>query len=241
MIFPHHENEIAQAEGATGKQFVKYWLHNGFIKMGETKMSKSLGNIKLVREILDEGYTGQDIRFFMLQASYRGPITFTYEILDEAKTGRKRVLNGYKTLLEALDSATDDTENPKIEKEIDKIRAEFIAAMDDDFNTPLALGKLFDLVNQTNRLIIQDDVKSKNILEKLKSNFDDLGYKIFGLHLEEEKANELNEEEQALLDARAKAREEKNWAESDRIRNELKKRGVIVRDSKDGQKWTRIF
>ena len=132
LIFPHHENEIAQAEAATGKNFVKYWLHNGYIKMGDEKMSKSVGNVKQVREIIAEGYTGQDLRFFMLQAHYRGPITFTDEILKEAKVGRQRILNAYKMLADSYTKSdqAEDVDETAMQGVI-RIREQFISDMDD--------------------------------------------------------------------------------------------------------------
>ncbi|MCD4656762.1 MAG: cysteine--tRNA ligase [Planctomycetes bacterium] len=238
LIFPHHENEIAQAEAATGKPFVKYWLHNGYIKMGEEKMSKSVGNVRQVREILADGYTGQDLRFFMLQAHYRGPITFTQEILDEAKTGRRRVLNAYKTLGEAY-AKSDEAEgvDDALIQDVLRLREQFLADMDDDFNTVGALGRMFELVTLSNKYIADADVISRALLVEIKKAFDDFA-QIFGLVLTEEVLRVLTEEEQKLLDARAKARVDKNWAESDRLRDELKNLGIIVKDSKDGQTHT---
>ncbi len=239
LIFPHHENEIAQAEAATGKPFVKYWLHNGFINIGEHKMSKSLGNIKLVREILKQGYHGQDLRLFMLQAHYRSQITFTGDILNDAKSARSRLLNTYKTLADAANSATEQTETSELDKEIDAIKQQFIDAMDNDFNTPQALGKLFELANLANKIINQDNVRSKPALEKLKNTFAELASGVFGLELEQPQDEQLSEQAQKLLTARENARKAGNYEESDRIRDELKKMGIIVKDTKDGQKWHR--
>ena len=238
LIFPHHENEIAQAEGASGKPFVKYWLHNGYIKMGEEKMSKSVGNVRQVREILADGYTGQDLRFFMLQAHYRGPITFTQEILDEAKTGRRRLLNAYKALSETFVKAEDaEDADDALMKSVLTLREQFIADMDDDFNTVGALGKMFELVTLSNKYIADSRIISRAMLEEIKKAFDEFA-QIFGLVLTEKVSRVLTEDEQKLLDARAKARADKNWAESDRLRDELQKRGINVKDSKDGQTHT---
>ncbi len=230
LQFPHHENEIAQSEAATGETFVNLWMHNGFVRIDDEKMSKSLGNFFTVREIL-KLYKGEEIRYFVLASQYRSPLNYADQLLDNARTALSRL---YNTLRE-LDIPVDcDEKDPAIEK--------FTSAMDDDFNTPEALAVLFDLANQINRLRDEDRgaaTQKAAVLKKLAN--------ILGL-LEADPEQYLQasigedsdaETIEALIVARKDARENKDWAAADRIRDELDAMGIVLED-KDGRTvWRR--
>ncbi len=231
LQFPHHENEIAQSEAATGETFVNLWMHNGFVRIDDEKMSKSLGNFFTVREIL-KLYKGEEIRYFVLASQYRSPLNYADQLLDNARTALSRLYN----TLRGLDVPADYDENdPAVEK--------FKQAMDDDFNTPEALAVLFDLANQVNRLKDEgaDDAAMQKaaVLKKLAN--------VLGLleadpeHYLQSGAGDDSDAEkiEALIAARKQARENKDWAEADRIRDELDALGIVLED-KDGKTvWRR--
>jgi cysteinyl-tRNA synthetase len=230
LQFPHHENEIAQSEAATGETFVNLWMHNGFVRIDNEKMSKSLGNFFTVREIL-KLYKGEEIRYFVLASQYRSPLNYSDQLLDTARTALSRLYN----TLRDLDVPADYDENdPAVEK--------FRQAMDDDFNTPEALAVIFDLANQVNRLRETDAdaaLQKAAVLKKLAN--------VLGL-LEQDPVEFLqsgtSETEDgadidAMIDARNAARKNKDWAEADRIRDELDAMGIVLED-KDGKTvWRR--
>jgi len=230
LQFPHHENEIAQSEGATGETFVNLWMHNGFVRINDEKMSKSLDNFFTVREIL-KLYKGEEIRYFVLASHYRSPLNYADQLLDTARTALSRLYN----TLRGLDvPANFDENDPAVEK--------FKQAMDDDFNTPEALAVLFDLVSQVNRLRDEDEsaaVKKAAVLKNLAN--------VLGL-LEADAEQFLqagtgesddSDDIDALIAARNAARESKDWAEADRIRGELDAMGIVLED-KDGKTvWRR--
>jgi len=230
LQFPHHENEIAQSEAATGETFVNLWMHNGFVRIDDEKMSKSLGNFFTVREIL-KLYKGEEIRYFVLASQYRSPLNYADQLLDNARTALSRLYNA----LRDLDVPADyDESDPAIEK--------FKQAMDDDFNTPEALAVLFDLANQVNRLKDENVIAAAQkaaVLKKLAS--------VLGLleadpeaFLQSGAGEDSDAEKiEALIVARKQARENKDWAEADRIRDELDALGIVVED-KDGKTiWRR--
>jgi len=230
LQFPHHENEIAQSEAATGETFVNLWMHNGFVRIDNEKMSKSLGNFFTVREIL-KLYKGEEIRYFVLASQYRSPLNYSDQLLDTARTALSRLYN----TLRDLDMPDEFDEN-------DAAVETFKQAMDDDFNTPEALAVIFDLANQVNRLRETDAdaaLQKAAVLKKLAN--------VLGL-LEQDPVEFLQsgagESEDgtdidALIDARNAARENKDWAEADRIRDELDAMGIVVED-KDGKTvWRR--
>jgi len=230
LQFPHHENEIAQSEAATGEPFVNLWMHNGFVRINDEKMSKSLNNFFTVREIL-KLYKGEEIRYFVLASQYRSPLNYSDQLLDTARTTLSRL---YSTL-RGLDLSADFDEN-------DPAIATFKEAMDDDFNTPEALAVLFDLANQVNRLRDED---AKAALEKaavLKHLANVLGL----LEADPEEylqsgagENSGGEDIDALIEARNAARANKGWAEADRIRDVLDEMGIVLED-KDGKTiWRR--
>ncbi|MFZ5353492.1 MAG: cysteine--tRNA ligase [Bacillota bacterium] len=235
LIFPHHENEIAQSEGATGKPFARYWLHNGFINVNNEKMSKSLGNFFTVRDI-SEKYDLEVVRMFMLSAHYRNPINFSSDLLDQTKSSLERLYNAKNNLLHLLENAEDRALTPSEEEFVTKLESYkegYINAMDDDLNTADALAAIFDLVRDTNSNT--DINSSKTLLQKAYN----LLMELTGvLGLLQKKQDGLDEEIQRLIEERQKARKEKNWALADKIRDELKERGVILEDTPQGVKVT---
>lgn len=230
LQFPHHENEIAQSEAATGEKFVNLWMHNGFVRINDEKMSKSLNNFFTVREIL-KLYKGEEIRYFVLASQYRSPLNYSDQLLDTARTALSRL---YSTL-RSLDVADDyDDTDPAVDK--------FNQAMDDDFNTPEALAVLFDLANQVNRLRAEDEAAALKKAAVLKGLANILGL----LAADPEQflqagatAEDDGVDIDALIVARKTARENKDWAEADRIRDVLDAMGIVVED-KDGKTiWRR--
>jgi len=230
LQFPHHENEIAQSEAATGETFVNLWMHNGFVRINDEKMSKSLNNFFTVREIL-KLYKGEEIRYFVLASQYRSPLNYSDQLLDNARTALSRLYN----TLRGLDVPEDfDEKDPSIEK--------FRQAMDDDFNTPEALAVLFDLANQVNRLREKDESAALQKAAVLKKLANVLG--LLEADAEQFLQTGAGESENgadidALIQARNAARENKDWAEADRIRDELDVMGIVLED-KDGKTvWRR--
>ncbi len=249
LIFPHHENEIAQSEGASGKTFVKYWLHNGFVNVDQEKMSKSLGNFFTIRDIL-KTYDAEVIRFFILSAHYRSPIDFSDQNLAEAQSGLKRFYEAF----EAAETATEGLDRADvISKEGAKVEEKFREAMDDDFNTALAIAHLFDGVRTMNRLIATKKFKKKSDLiaqvDDLHTTILRLG-EVIGLYrsqptewLEKVKLTGLaklditEEEINRLIEQRLQAREEKDFSRGDEIRAELEAKGILLLDSREGTNW----
>jgi cysteinyl-tRNA synthetase len=229
LIFPHHENEIAQSEAFTGQQFVRYWLHNGFITIKEEKMSKSLGNIVPVGELLKR-YSPQTLRYFLVASHYRKPVDFSEESIEEAGKAFNRLSNTMDLIQNALKEPTGDEEFSP-----DEYRKKFEEAMNDDFNTPEALSALFELARETNRRIEEKSI-NKESLEKVLETFRELG-DVLGLFFHRE-VEELSEELlNILIEVREKAREKKLWDISDAIRDQLKGLGIILEDSPHGTRW----
>ena len=223
-LFPHHENEIAQAEAATGKEFVKTWMHCAHLRVNGEKMSKSLGNFFTLRDLLDKGWKGREIRYVLVNAHYRQGLNFAFSALEDARRALERI----DRCVDALAARANDEPAPAFAQEaLDA----FTAAVNDDLNTPKAFAALFDLVRQVNA----SGTCSKAVLDVFRKMDSVLGVIFFG---KAEKA-EVPAEVQALLDARAAARAAKNWAESDRLRDEIAAAGWLVKDSKDGQSVTR--
>jgi len=235
LIFPHHENEIAQSECANGCVFANYWLHNGYINIDNRKMSKSLGNFFTVREIAQE-FDYEVIRLFMLSAHYRSPINFSKVLMESAKSGMERVY----TCLETLDFLKNNAENIEISEseaefknKLDMYKQKYIDAMDDDLNTADAISVIFEIVAEANKTIYADSNSSSGIIEYTISLIKELGG-VLGLFVKEKK-DEISPEIQKMLDERQCARNEKNWAKSDEIRDKLKEMGIIVKDTAQGQ------
>jgi len=233
LQFPHHENEIAQSEGATGEKFVNLWMHNGFVRVNEEKMSKSLGNFFTVREILAR-YRPETVRFFILNSHYRSPLNYCDDNLDEAHAALTRLY----TALRGLELPPPTTGSASHQA----YTTRFEDAMQDDFNTPLALSVLFDLAREINRQKTADEAAARELAGVLKHLAGVLGL------LEENPEDFLRGGDagglsaaaiEALIDQRLQARKTKNWAESDRIRDELKAQGIILEDSPQGTSWRR--
>ena len=237
LIFPHHENEIAQSECANGCSFSKYWMHNGYINVDNVKMSKSLGNFKTVREIAN-AYGYEVIRYFLISAHYRTPINYNLEIVEQCKASLERLYTCRESLDFAIKNAVDETssDDEKMISELSERRKQFIDAMDDDLNTADGISALFDLTKDINTKILDKSV-SKAVCEFAAKLFDELS-NVLGL-LYNRKGNDLDSEIEALIEERQEARKNKDWATADRIRDELKARGIILKDTPQGVTWTK--
>lgn len=237
LIFPHHENEIAQSEAANGKEFARYWMHNGFLNIDNRKMSKSLGNFFTVREI-GEKYDLQVLRFFMLSAHYRSPLNFSAELMEAAKNGLERIItaaDNLKFLMESTGTeAITEEEMQKYEASA-RFAAGFEKAMDDDFNTADAIAAVFEYVKFINTNTGTDN--SKEYLEKLYSRLAELT-DVLGIIIDR-KEEMLDADIEALIEERQAARKEKNFARADAIREELLEKGIILEDTREGVKWKR--
>ena len=236
LVFPHHENEIAQSEGATGKPFVHYWMHNGFINVDNQKMSKSLGNFFTVRDISKE-YDLEAVRMFMLSAHYRSPINFSRDLIEQAKNALDRLYTAkehYAFLLSHAEEKPADEKGLAIRAQIAKAKEAFESAMDDDLNTADALGAIFEMVRACNA-----EMNEETDRETVKLALDTLLELTAVCGILRRKEAEESDEVQKLAEARAKARAEKNWAESDRLRDAIQALGYVVKDTKQGQQITK--
>ena len=237
LIFPHHENEIAQSECCNGKIFARYWLHNGFLNIDNRKMSKSLGNFFTVREI-GEKYDLQVLRFFMLSAHYRSPLNFSAEIMESSKNALERILTAVETLTHLSETAASGmtAEEEKACEEMKQFRAKFEEAMDDDLNTADAVSAVFELVKFANTNASADS--SKEFVETLKKEISEL-CDILGI-ITEKKADSLEAEVEALIAERQAARKAKDFAKADEIRDKLLAMGIQLKDTREGVQWKRI-
>ena len=240
LIFPHHENEIAQSECANGCEFARYWMHNGFINVDNRKMSKSLGNFFTVREAA-EVYGYDCIRMFILMSHYRSPLNYSGEILMQAKAALER-LSTAKDNLDFFCQNGADGEMTAAEAEtlasLGVYRQKFCDAMDDDFNTADAISAIFELVREINSAVSPNAHPTKALAEGCRALYLELS-DVLGIPFSEKK-DALTPEQEALFNARKDARKAKNWVESDRIRDELKAQGILVEDTPQGMKWKRI-
>lgn len=238
LIFPHHENEIAQSECCNGTLFSHYWMHNGFITVDNEKMSKSLGNFFTVRDVAEK-YGYEPIRYLMISCQYRSPINYSFDAIEQCKASLTRLYTCRDNLDFALKNATDEVQanESEITAAIDSKREKFISAMDDDLNTGEALGAIFELVKEINTKVI-DGVHSKELVEHANKIFDDLTG-VLGLLYERKEEKSLDEQVEEMINARNEARKNKNWAEADRIRDELKAQGIVLEDTPQGVKWHR--
>ncbi|KAB0671405.1 cysteine--tRNA ligase [Oryzomonas sagensis] len=261
LIFPHHENEIAQSEAANGCQFVRYWLHNGFVNINSEKMSKSLGNFFTIRQVLEK-FDPETLRFFILSAHYRSPIDFSDQNLDEAQAGLERIYS----FLAALDDILLDNPAPpelpageapadagmELQDKLENLIPRFCEAMDDDFNTAQALGVLFDVVRAGNRFLAEmgaPDPAGLSLIARTRDRFAEVG-QVLGLFgsrpaawlegIKSSKADQINispAEIERLIVERAEARKAKNFKRSDEIRDLLLEKGVQLLDSAQGTTW----
>ncbi len=240
LIFPHHENEIAQSECANCKPFARYWMHNGYININNQKMSKSLGNFFTVRDI-SKKYDHEIIRFFMLSAHYRNPVNFSDELMEQAKSAVERVYTCIDNLeflkKSAEERALNDAERAYVQ-ELDSFKQKFIDAMDDDLNTADAEAAIFDIVYAANTKLSKDGANSQEAIDKTLDLIAELGG-VLGLFAKKQDTV-ASEEVEALIEARAKARAEKNWSEADAIRDKLKAMNIEIKDTPTGVKWTVI-
>jgi cysteinyl-tRNA synthetase len=241
LIFPHHENEIAQTECVTGKPMANYWLHNGFITINSEKMSKSLGNFFLLRDILDK-FDSETVRFYLLSVHYRSPLDFDDEKLQVAQKGLERMKNCYAAMTNALKaaSAENTADGAELAAKVAAIEEAFQDAMNDDFNTALASAALFDMAREINTYL-KNEVLDKAALEKAAASYTAL-LNIMGLDFAAEGAVDdglVDDLMNLLIDLRKQARAEKNYAMADQIRNQLSEIGVLLEDTKQGTTWKR--
>lgn len=238
LVFPHHENEIAQSEACSGKHFAKYWMHNAFLNIDNKKMSKSEGNFFTVRDI-SKMYDLQVLRFFMLNAHYRSPLNFSAELMDSAKNSLDRILNAFEKLrdFEKKASGENMTEAERVDfHEIILSKQKFEASMDDDFNTADAIAAVFEIVRVSNSTVNEDSTLSyiKHILSVLSKLCDVLGIKT------KRKEVILDEDIEKLILSRTEARKNKDFKRADEIRNELLEMGIVLEDTREGVKWKRV-
>ncbi len=237
LIFPHHENEIAQSECFTGKPFAHYWMHNGYINVDNVKMSKSLGNFFTVRDVAEK-YGYEPIRYLLISAQYRSPINYSTDIIEQCISALNRLYTCRDSLDFELKNASD-AEHDGDRAIIDgfgKYREQFIDAMDDDLNTADAIASIFELVRDINTNVV-GKTPSKALVDGAISVFDELTG-VLGL-VYNRKTETLDSDIEALIEARTNARKEKNWAEADRIRDQLKEMGIVLEDTAQGVKWHR--
>lgn len=237
LIFPHHENEIAQSECFTGKPFAHYWMHNGYINVDNVKMSKSLGNFFTVRDVAEK-YGYEPIRYLLISAQYRSPINYSTDIIEQCISALNRLYTCRDSLDFELKNASD-AEHDGDRAIIDgfgKYREQFIDAMDDDLNTADAIASIFELVRDINTNVV-GKTPSKALVEDAISVFDELTG-VLGL-VYNRKTETLDSDIEALIEARTNARKEKNWTEADRIRDQLKEMGIVLEDTAQGVKWHR--
>ncbi len=235
LIFPHHENEIAQSEASNGVEFSHYWMHNAFLNIDGEKMSKSLNNFFTVRDI-SEKYDLQVLRFFMLSAHYRSPLNFSAELMDSAKAGLERIKNTASNLDFLLKSAGEESGNEEDFEKIKEFTERFDSVMDDDLNTADAVSVVFELVKFINTT--SDEKSSAAYLKALKAELTELT-DVLGIVLTDDQEDLLDKDIEALIEERQEARKAKDFKRADEIRDELLKKGIILEDTRQGVKWKR--
>jgi cysteinyl-tRNA synthetase len=233
LIFPHHENEIAQSVAGTGENYANYWMHNGYINVDNKKMSKSKGNFFTVRDILEK-YDAEVIRFFILSAHYRSPVNFSEDLIISAKNGLDRLYNVKNNLNFLLENATEGSLDTKVKDKLDGYKKEFIEKMDDDFNTANGIAAIFELAKEIN--IIIDHTTNQSTVEYALRLFNELTG-VLRIVSEEEDSDEAID---ALIAKRQKARADKDYQLADEIRDELDAKGIEVMDTPDGVKWRKV-
>lgn len=235
LIFPHHENEIAQSECFTGKPFANYWMHNGYINVDNVKMSKSLGNFFTVRDVAEK-YGYEPIRYLMISSHYRSPINYSIDIIEQCRAALTRLYTCRDNLDFALSNAADGELDGELAAKLDMRREQFIVAMDDDLNTADGISAVFELVRDINSLVLTGSA-SKAAVEYAAKLFDELTG-VLGL-VYNRKTEALDADIDAMIEARTLARKNKDWAQADRIRDELKAMGIVLEDTAQGVKWHR--
>lgn len=240
LVFPHHENEIAQSEAYNNQQFVRYWMHNGYLYLNNQKMSKSLGNIMKVRDICQK-YKGEVIRYFILSAHYRSPLNFSEEQLQQAERSLQRLGNAIFNVKHLLKQDKFKKSKDKDDESILEKRREseqkFIEAMNDDFNTPVALSQLFGFSREINIYLNSPGLKNKEVIEEALKFYQELAGKILGILEDFDREESFEQEIEKLIKEREEARKERNWVESDRIRNKLQEKGILLEDTPSGVRW----
>ena len=232
LVFPHHENEIAQSEAFTGKKFVNYWFHNEHLLVDNHKMSKSLGNFYTLRDLLNKGYNPKAIRYLLLSVHYRVQLNFIEDAVKAAENSIRRL----EDFMIKLKEIKNYIKNKNIEKLVQKTKKEFEKEMDDDLNISNALAHVFEFVKEINTLMMENKI-GKNDAKKITKLMSDFN-KVLGVL--EEKEEKLNKEIKKLIEEREKARKEKNYEKADKIRQQLKDKGIILEDTKEGVRWKRV-
>lgn len=234
LIFPHHENEIAQSEAYTGNLFVKYWVHMEHLLVEGQKMAKSLGNFFTLRDILKKGYSPRAIRYLFISGHYRSQLNFTFKGLEQTE----KTISNLIDFIKKIQETKGDKFNEKIHKKVLKTKKKFEGALDDDLNMPLALSAIFDLIRETNKAIDKRNISKKNLKEiyKLVLDFD----KVLGLNLKEIKEEKISEEIKRLLEKREETRKKKDFKNADKIRKQIKEKGYIVEDTPEGPKVKKV-
>ncbi|AWZ49558.1 cysteine--tRNA ligase [Hathewaya limosa] len=238
LAFPHHENEVAQSEARTGKPFANYWMHSAYLNINNKKMSKSLNNFLTVRDVIEK-FDADVIRFFMLQAHYRSQLNYSVELLDAAKSSVERMYNSIGNLESLLDEVKTEglmKEEKELLKEINSFKEKFIEKMDDDFNTADAISVIFDLIKEVNLKVNANS--SKELVKSALDLIRELG-EVLGI-LQKSTKGSLEEEVEALIEQRQQARKDKNWALADKIRDDLKAKGITLEDTPQGIRWKKI-
>jgi cysteinyl-tRNA synthetase len=234
LIFPHHQNEIAQSEAATGKKFVNFWLHNEWLLVEGKKMSKSLGNFYTLRDIIAKGYESKPIRFLLLGTHYRQQINFTFQSLDAAKNALQRIWDFVQKLDETKNAGESNEGKKEVQTMLEKAKIAFENAMDDDLDISKALASIFDIINKTNKMLASGAL-AKSDAEKIKKQmtaFDS----VLGIIIPEDK-KKIPAELKKLIDDREAARAAKDWKKADKLRDELLKKGIVLEDTADGIRW----
>lgn len=235
LIFPHHENEIAQSEAFSGKTFARFWMHNGYINIDNKKMSKSLNNFFTVRDVAS-AYGYEPIRYLMLASHYRSPINYSKEVIEQCIASLDRLYSCRKNLDFLLSHSEVGNISEELKGQFLKNKVDFISAMEDDLNTAVALSSLFNLVRDINSVFSENGNLNEGAIKFAMGLFDELSG-ILGL-VYNRKSESLNEEIEALIEKREKARKEKNWVLADKIRDELKGKNIVLEDTQQGVKWS---
>jgi cysteinyl-tRNA synthetase len=232
LIFPHHENEILQSESVTGKPLAKYWLHNGMLQVNDAKMAKSMKNFFTVKDIAEK-YKTQEIRFYLLNTHYRGPLNYSEDALNEAASSLKRIQNAYTELKEYAPTATGSYDAADL---TEKTRKGFIEQMDDDFNTRGAIAVIFDAAREANRLM-DHEMLSRKGTENLIALFDELDTILGIMPQTEKRADRLDDVMKIIIEVRKELRKRKAYDLADQIRNQLAEKGIVLEDAAEGVRW----